>query len=173
MNNNETQHIALDALPVTHRLRRTALVRIGAQYRPMFAKRWQAVTRAYEIANRSYNELDGGWTTNMHWRAPQDHARADDGKVDPRSMVIHVDLFRTEFLGRHGGCAVGFQIADEDGIECVDTYDEWRTLDALRAAFPTEAVLREFVANESLYGRYVREGATVRIHGSRFFQAVG
>lgn len=59
----------LSELPVSHVLRNTPLIEIGAEYQIRDSKVWAKVTPPYGIAKKTYNQLGSVWTTWDKWRA--------------------------------------------------------------------------------------------------------
>jgi hypothetical protein len=60
--------VRLAELPMTHMLRNTPLVKIGAQYLPADSKVWADVKSSYGIAQKTYNQLGDSWTSWDVWR---------------------------------------------------------------------------------------------------------
>lgn len=64
----------LARLPVSHILRNTPLVDIGARYRQEGTKVWRKVLPSFGIALATYNTLGTVWTRNAEWECDDDNA---------------------------------------------------------------------------------------------------
>jgi hypothetical protein len=74
----------LKTLDITHPLRNTPLVDIGAYYKSRFSDVWVEVRPAYSIAKKSYNDLQGIWLKD-EWKATK---FSEDWETMARQMAV-------------------------------------------------------------------------------------
>jgi hypothetical protein len=74
----------LKTLDITHPLRNTPLVDIGAYYKSRFSDVWVEVRPAYSIAKKSYNDLQGIWLKD-EWKATK---FSEDWEPMSRQMAV-------------------------------------------------------------------------------------